>query len=156
MKTNISFLVLFSVLLSFNCGNSSVTADTREPSAQDYGFLKAKINGKGWAASKMQPDKYVSEILQIAGSNGTTALWIQVNEPATGKTENLIQTDLNHYVDEQFNMYMIKSGKITVTKMNDHWVEGNFSFTATDDRSKKTITVTEGEYKVPNPKSFKN
>jgi len=121
---------------------------------QSYGFLKAKINGKGWAATEMMPDKYVSEILQISGSNGTSAIWIQLNKPAAGKTENLIQTDLNHYADEQFNMYMITSGKISVTKMNDQWVEGTFSFNATDKRSKKTVVVTEGSYKVPNPKSF--
>jgi hypothetical protein len=155
MKTNISFLVLFSILLSFNCGNSSASADARDSSTQKDSFLRAKINGKAWAATEMDPDKYVSEIMQIVGTNGTTALWIQMKEPTAIKTEDLIQTDLNHYVDEQYNMYMIKSGKITVTKINDQWVEGNFSFIATDDRSKKSITVTEGAYRVPNPKRFK-
>lgn len=155
MKTNIVFLALFAILPALNCGNSSATGVVDPESMDDYGFLKAKINGKGWAASKMQPDKYVSEILQIAGSNGTTALWIQVEKPAAGKTQNLIQTDLNHFVDEHYNMYMIKSGKISVTTMNNNWVEGNFSFSATDDRSGNTITVTEGVYKVPNPKRFK-
>jgi hypothetical protein len=152
MKLNILIVALLAILPCLNCSNSS----SGDPLVnEDYGFLKAKIQGRSWAASKMQPDKYVSEILQIIGLNGKSALWIQVNKPEAGKTQILITTDLNHFEDEERHYYMVKRGTISVTKMNDQWVEGNFSFEATDDRTGLSIEVTEGEYKVPNPKRFK-
>lgn len=123
---------------------------------QSGSYLKCKINGKDWAATTMMPDKYVSEIVQIQGSNDNSSLWLQLNKPAPGKTDALIETDLNNWTDEKHNMYMIKTGKTVITKMDDKWIEGTFSFNAQDDRSLKKIEVTNGSFRIPNPKSFNN
>lgn len=138
---------LYFILLAFLAGNIHLTV-------QEGSFIKAKVNGKDWSATKITPDKYVSEILQVMGETENTELAFQLNKPAQGKTDNLIATDMNHYRDAQFNMYMVKSGKTVITKMNDKWVEGTFSFSAYDSRSKKNAEVANGVFRVPNPKSF--
>ena len=122
---------------------------------QDTAYIKCTISSKPWNATKVIPDKYVSEIVQLQGTDGKTTLWLQLNKPATGKTDVLMATDLNNWTDEHFNMYMIQTGKTVITKMNDTWIEGNFSFTARDNRSLKQIEVTDGTFRVPNPASFK-
>ncbi len=54
-------------------------------------YLKCKIDGKDWTATKMIPDMYPSEIVQIQGSNDKTSLWFQLNKPTQGKTDSLIE-----------------------------------------------------------------
>ena len=67
-------------------------------------------------------------------------------------TEPLKATDLNYYQDEKFNMFMLTSGAIQVTKLDAQWVEGTFHFNGTDKRAKKSVTVTGGAFRVPRPK----
>jgi hypothetical protein len=131
---------------------------TSSQKEEDFGYLYMKLKGKTlgeWKATKMIPDKYVSEILQIAGTNGNTELWIQIPNPELKKTRNLEVTDLNHFTDEKHNMFMIQRGSISVLELDDQWIKGSFEFTATDNRSASTITAVNGYYKVPNPKRFR-
>lgn len=148
--------LLFALVLTWSRGAAQTSLRTHASLEQGQeSYLKAKIDGKDWTATKVSPDEYVSEILQMQGRNGNTELWIQLNEPAAGKTDALVETDLNFYADG-VNRYEIKAGKTTITKMDDNWVEGTFSFSATDESAHKTVRGTDGSFRVPNPKSFKH
>jgi len=136
----------------------SVFIVTSSHKSQDFGYLYMKIKGKtleDWKATKMIPDKYVSEILQIAGTNGNSELWIQVPNPELNKTRILEVTDLNHFTDEKHNMFMIQRGSISVLEMDGQWIKGYFEFHAVDKRSGSGISVLNGYYKVPNPGRFR-
>jgi hypothetical protein len=132
----------------------TITNGSRAMPVQSGAWLRATLNGKEWVAAEMIPDKYLSEIVQIWGTQKNSALTLQLDQPVSGKTHDLEVTDMNHYTDENSNYYMIKSGKITVTAMNDKWIEGKFSFIAVDERSGKKITAENGSFKIPNPKIF--
>ena len=136
----------------------SVFIVTSSHKAEDFGYLYMKLKGKtlvDWKSTKMIPDKYVSEILQIAGTNGNSELWIQVPNPELKKTRHLEVTDLNHFTDEKHNMFLIQRGTISVSEMGDQWIKGYFEFSAADNRSSSTITAINGYYKVPNPGRFR-
>jgi hypothetical protein len=152
MRFYTTLVALFAILPVLNCSNSSAVSDP--PVNEDYGYLRCYVKGIKWQATKMQPDKYVSDILQIAGFNGKSELWVQINNPAPGRVDSVIYTDLNHFTDEKTNIYISKGGWIAIREMDDQWVRGVFAFDAFD-RNGNLCQVSEGEFKVPNPKRFK-
>ena len=143
-----TLVLLFSALIAHSPTHANQNAGGASGS-----YLRAKIDGKPWVATEVVPDKYWSEILQIQGQQGSTELWVQLKQPtAANVTEKLMPTDLNHYRDEKFNMFMVTDGVIQVTKLDAQWVEGVFHFNGTDKRAKKSVAVTEGAFRVPRPK----
>ncbi len=48
---------------------SNVAFEYENSIVQAGSYLKCKINGKDWTATKMIPDIYPSEIVQIQGTN---------------------------------------------------------------------------------------
>jgi len=144
INRSITWITVFSIFI-LNCSQKT----------EDFGYLTVQVNGKSWKATKMVPDKYVSEILQIAGTNGNSELWVQIENPEKGRARPLQETDLNHFTDEQHNMFMIVRGSITVTSMDDQWVKGNFEFSANNNRGGTALSGKNGEFKVPNPRRFR-
>lgn len=152
MIRNTALIGIFFALFAALGPQSSVVASQSTGNARGS-YLRATIDGKPWVASEVVPDKYWSEILQIQGRQGTTSLWVQLKQPtAANVAEPLKGTDLNYYQDETFNMFMVTSGEIRVTKLDAEWVEGTFTFSGTDKRAKKSVTVTNGAFRVPRPK----
>jgi hypothetical protein len=152
MSTRIALTITFIALLAAHAVRAPALAG-QSASGASGSYLRATIDGKPWSATEVVPDKYWSELLQIQGSEGSTSLWVQINQPtAAGALQPLKPTDLNYYRDDKFNMFMLTAGEAQVTKLDAQWVEGTFHFNGADKRSKKSVAVTNGAFRVPRPK----
>jgi hypothetical protein len=118
-------------------------------------YLKAKINGKQWVAKKMVPDTDGSGIVEVIGFNGPdpskNAIHFQVGmKDAAGKKRQLDDTRIIRYFDasESEGLYIAQTGEINTTRVTDEWMEGTFYGTAIDAASNKTVTITDGYFRV--------
>jgi hypothetical protein len=160
MKQTISILVL-SILL-FSCGSnnqqkaveqakeirSSIKPGTIATSASGYS-MSARIAGREWIANSMMPpdasgriigywnDEYIG--LPYSKSNLTTGNKINFSEDDA--------TDLS--VSDDVGMYAGRKGEMEITKVDDKWIEGKFSFTGSSSSSAKIVEVTDGFFRIP-------
>jgi hypothetical protein len=124
-----------------------------ESSAKDGAYLRAMINGKKWEATEMVLDKDDSNIVQVHGKNGNTFLTFNLYKPAPGKEKKFSATSPAIWADEtESDFYNGEDGSASVANMNGEWIEGTFSFKGVHEG--KTATITNGEFRIPNPKNF--
>ena len=102
------------------------------PTTNNGYMMHAKLEGKIWMAISMMPP---SETGRIIGYNHGEDIGLPYDSlmilPGT----------------------MGKTGEMKITAMNDHWLEGKFFFTATSSNSKKSLSVTDGFFRIPRPKN---
>jgi hypothetical protein len=155
----LSIYVAAICLLNISCGQSDaqkkaseisgVTDQSPVTETTDAAFLKATIDGKEWQASKMTSYGAGSDYKLVNGEAKDITVSFQIHRPTAG----LVREFRDDYVadlitDEGF--FGGRKGKVTVTKVDDKWIEGNFYFTANSDRSSKTYEVKNGLFKIPN------
>jgi hypothetical protein len=145
MKVN---LAIIAILLTTNISFGQAI----KASEAEY-FMKASINGESWSASEMIIDKDQSNIVQVHGRNGKTFLQFSLYKPATGKEKSFSLTSPANWADEtDLDIYVGEEGKATVTGVTEKFIEGTFSFKG---KCKgKTVLVTEGVFRIANPKQF--
>ena len=126
-------------------------------SATGY-FMKAKIDGKDWAAVSMMPIEGIDRAIGYTGDGGYISL------PGIKKTrpQGYILTLGEAYgadiyivgdkslIDKDGNAILLdkQEGKIEITKRDGEWIEGRFYFTATSSKSDKKKQVTEGYFRT--------
>jgi hypothetical protein len=160
---------LLAALLTVNFINASCQSSTQKKAKQTQDaidaatkpdktsasgqYLTATINGKVWTATEMTIDKDNSNIVQVHGKKGDTFLSFNLYKPAPGKEKSFSDTSPANWADEtELDIYVGETGKAIITKMDDKWIEGTFSFTGK--YKNKTATISNGSFRIPNPKQF--
>jgi hypothetical protein len=101
----------------------------------------------------MTIDKDNTSIVQVHGRKGDTFLSFNLYKPAAGKEKSFSETSLANWADEtEMDIYVGETGKAVITKMDGKWIEGTFSFTGKCNN--KTATISNGSFRIPNPKQF--
>lgn len=127
-------------------------------SASGY-FMKATIDGKPWEAAYMGPTEDprtgAGSIYGEKGkplTKGGVSIGIPVNPIRrwlqVGKTYKFggDRGNVNFYMDE--DTYGGYTGALTITKLDDKWVEGTFYFTATSFSAPGKHEITNGSFRV--------
>jgi len=115
-------------------------------------FMKAKIDGKEWVASRMVPDNDAkSSSKMVRGEKGEDninfTLWKQ--GIVVGKIKSFSETSpAGIFIGDNPDLLTGKTGEVEITRLDEEWLEGRFHFTATSPRSDKKIEVTEGSFRV--------
>jgi hypothetical protein len=161
--------ILCATLLSITLLNASCQSSTQKKAKQMQDaidavtkgektsasgqYLTATINGKVWTATEMMTDKDNSNIVQVHGKKGNTFISFNLYKPAPGKEKSFSETSPANWADEtERDIYAGETGTAIITKMDDKWIEGTFSFTGK--YSNKTATISNGSFRIPNPKQF--
>jgi hypothetical protein len=114
-------------------------------------YMKAKIDGKEWIASAMFPVDN-SDSRRIQGENNGEMIgfycWMRGLEPGK-KIEFSEDHAADLYTNDDVGIWGGRKGEITITKIDDQVLEGQFHFTASTSRSTKTLEVTDGIFRVP-------
>ena len=123
------------------------------PTTSNGYMMHAKLEGKIWMAISMMPP---SETGRIIGYNHGEDIGLPYDSLMILPGTKIIFGESNS-VDlssvDDVGMWMGKTGEMEITAMNDHWLEGKFFFTATSSNSKKSLSVTDGFFRIPRPKN---
>jgi hypothetical protein len=114
-------------------------------------YLRATIDGKKWEATEMTPDSSHPSQLPVNGKNGSSSITFVIDgvHVELGKPHNLSEMDHITYWGGGGFFVGAESGQVTITKMDDQFIEGTFNFTAEKDGRK--ITCTDGQFRIPSP-----
>lgn len=125
-------------------------------SANGY-FMKATIDGKQWEAVYMYPTENPNSAGSIYGERGepftkgsisigipvkTIRRWLEVGK----KYQFGESRAVDFYIGE--DTYGGYTGELTITKVDDKWVEGTFYFTATSSSAPGRHEITNGSFRV--------
>ncbi len=164
MKQILSLFIL-SIML-FSCGNSSqdkTVNDAKEvasgikamqpggiPTTDGGWTMTATIDGKSWKASSIvSPDRAGV----IVGDNGGESISLPYYDKRNflankvkkiGEGHELIEMRLN----DDVALWTATKGQVEITKVDDQWAEGKFSFTAKGFETDKTKEVTDGFFRI--------
>ena len=164
----IHLLITFSALIFFsNCsGQSNKAVEDQKKAYEALAktaprgeapsaaiFLKATVNGKPWTATRVfrEPDARSSYYLVSGESNGMT---IGFNVYHAHMKEGDVKdfgANLAYLKDGESGFDGGKTGKVTITKVDDNGFEGTFYFTATSDYHPEIYKVTSGSFRSPWP-----
>jgi len=119
-------------------------------------YMKATIDGKQWAATKLIPDESVgSNNYRVTGEGNETTIgfYIYVPHLKVGDITRFGETNAADFMtnDEQV-FYGARTGEFVITKLDDQGFEGTFYFTATTASVPKKFEVTSGSLRFPWPK----
>lgn len=114
-------------------------------------YMKAKIDGKEWIASAMLPADN-SDSRRIHGENNGESIgfyvWMRGLEP--GKKIAFAEGNaVDLFTNDDVGIWGGTKGEMTITKIDDQVIEGQFHFTASTSRSAKTLEVTDGVFRMP-------
>jgi hypothetical protein len=114
-------------------------------------YMKAKIDGREWIASAMLPvDNSNSRRIHGENNGESIGFYVSMRGLEPGKK---IEFNENHAVDlftnDDVGIWGGRKGEVTITKIDDQVMEGQFHFTASTSRSAKTLEVTDGIFRMP-------
>lgn len=129
-----------------------ITIPGEKPGTMPAGcYLRATIDGNKWEATEMSPDSSHPSQLVVTGKSGVSSITFVIDgvhvEP--GKPHNLSEMNEITYWGGGGFFVGAKSGQVTITKIDDKFVDGAFNFTAEKDG--KNVTCTDGEFRIPAP-----
>lgn len=128
---------------------SSVTGQASGTPDANGSYLKAIIDGKEWQASKMTDYRAGSDYKLVNGEAKDITIGFQIHKPTPGMTREFREDYVADLITED-GFFGGRKGQVTVTKVDDKWIEGTFHFTASSDRSTKTYEVKNGSFRIPN------
>jgi len=164
MKQTISILILAAML--YSCGNNTQNKalnDAKEvqtaikqmqpggiPTSQGGYTMTAKINGKDWTATSMMPPDRAGRIF---GENNGESISLPYYDKKNFLSQTKNKLGENHdavdmMLNDDVKLWSAKKGEMEITKVDDNWAEGKFSFTANGFQSDKTIEVTDGFFRI--------
>ena len=160
MKQTISILLISTLI--FSCGNSdqdkaieqakqiqtAIKPGTIATSGNTYS-MSAKIDGREWNANSMMPPDVSGRIIGYKDDEYIGLPYSKSNLSA-GRKINFSEDDATDIsLSDDVGMYAGRKGVMEITKIDDNWIEGKFSFTGTSGSSAKTIEVTDGFFRIP-------
>jgi Family of unknown function (DUF6252) len=125
-------------------------------SANGY-YMKATIDGKLWEAAFMYPTDKPNGASMIAGESGTylekggvligihvkpVKRWLEVGKKYKFGEARAVDFAID---EDTYGGYV---GELTITKVDDKWVEGTFYFTATSSSASGKHEITNGSFRV--------
>ena len=165
MKQNLSFfgIAFCIVLLSCNGGQNGAAKQAEQiqsmvkqaspsylPTSADGITLTAKIKGKDWKATgMMSPDRAGVIVGENNGESISLPYYDRRNFLANdkkklGENHELAEMRLN----DDVSLWTATKGELEITKVDENWAEGKFSFTAKGFQTDKTIEVTDGFFRI--------
>ena len=127
---------------------------TVSPSSSIY--LKAKINGKDWEASKLTPDPDASNLYHVSAENGgvSIAFYVLTEHMHVGSSRKFREGNVADFgYPDNIVFYGGETGGYTVTKVDDDGFEISFHFTATNEKAPANVfEVSDGTLRFPFPK----
>jgi hypothetical protein len=122
------------------------------PTADGGWTMTAKINGKVWTASSMISPDRAGQIVGQTSDGESIALpyydrrsfLAQAKDHKLGDGHDAVDMSLN----DDVALWSAKKGEMEITKVDDKWAEGKFSFTAGGFQSDKTLEVTDGFFRI--------
>lgn len=164
MKALLTVSIAVILMASFTSCNSSKSdaekaADTikeaaaqgspgTKPVSETNTFVKATIDGKEWEAKRMMQDASVNSSYKlVCGEDDDITIRFSIWQPEAGRTRKLGED----MVIDFWNGGEIlggRSGEITITRVDEKWVEGTFHFTATQMNSDKKYEITNGSFRI--------
>ena len=120
------------------------------PTTQGGFTMTAKINGKDWKATAMMPPDRAGLIF---GENNGESISLPYYDRRSFLSSTKRKLGEGHDgVDMRLNdavvLWSAKKGEMEITKVDDKWAEGKFSFTASGFQTDKTIEVTDGFFRI--------
>jgi hypothetical protein len=118
-------------------------------SANSY-YMKCKINGKDWEANSIMPPDVAGRIM---GDNNGEFIslpyydrrnFLALKKRKLGDGHSNVDMSLH----DGAGYWGAKSGEMEITKVDDQWAEGTFSFIAGTSQSDKTMAVTNGVFRI--------
>ena len=164
MKQTISILIMSALL--YSCGSNSqdkALSDAKQvqsaikqmqpggiPTTEGGWTMKAKIDGKDWVATSIFPPDRAG---LIAGDNNGESISLPYYDRRNFLANKIKKLGDGHdAVDMRLNddivLWSASKGEMELTKVDDNWAEGKFSFTAKGFQSDKTIEVTDGFFRI--------
>ena len=165
MKQKKSLLIAAAFVFLFSCNSENNNAVTKAkeiqnmvkqnspgsiPTAKDGITLTAKIDGKEWKATAMMPPDRAGVILgENSGESISLPYYDRHNFLASDKQKlceghGLAEMRLN----DDVGLWTGTKGEMELTKVDDNWAEGRFSFTAKGFQTDKTKEVTDGFFRI--------
>jgi hypothetical protein len=165
MKQNLSFfgIAFCIVLLSCNGAQNGAAKQAEQiqsmvkqaspgylPTSADGITLTAKIDGKDWKATgMMRPDRAGVIIGENNGESISLPYYdrrsfLANNKRLLGDDHGAAEVRLN----DDVALWTATKGEVDLTKVDENWAEGKFSFTAKGFQSDKTIEVTDGFFRI--------
>lgn len=112
-------------------------------------MMTAKIDGRDWKASGiMPPDKAGVLFGQNNGESISLPYYDRRNFLASKKTKLGDYSRAEVILNDDIALYTATKGEMVLTKVDDNWAEGKFSFTAKGLKTDKTIEVTDGVFRI--------
>lgn len=120
-------------------------------------YMKAVIDGKPWEAIRMYPTESAQSVGSIFGETGeylkpgSIAIGIPVKTIKrflyTGKKYEFKEGRAVDFILDE-NTFGGYKGELTITKIDDNWVEGTFFFSATSTSAPGKHEITNGVFRV--------
>ena len=168
MKQTISISILIIAAILYSCGNNSqnkALSDAKDvqsaikqmqpggiPTTEGGWTMKAKINGKDWTATSMISPDRAGQIEGESNDGESIALPYYDRRSFLSQAKNHKLGENHDGVDMRLNdavvLWSAKKGEMEITKVDDSWAEGKFSFTAKGFQTDKTVEVTDGFFRI--------
>ena len=118
------------------------------PSSTGGWTLSAKIDGKVWVASSIMPPETAG---RLVGYHNEEYIGLPYDRKYFVVGKKIVFGE-NEAVDlatsDDIGLWGGRKGEMEITKVDGDWAEGKFYFTGSSSRSKKTIEVTDGFFRI--------
>lgn len=156
MKKVILILVLAGILYSCGHRHHSKLLDPRDTirpgtieTKEGGWYMKAKIDGKEWYAISIMPPDSAGKIIGYYYSRDSIGLPYDKRNMVVGKKVMITESNPASFSRaNDADWYIVKKGVVEITKVNENWAEGTFSFSASTSYSAKTLEITDGFFRI--------
>ena len=162
-KINVAAFISILVIAAVSCNSQSKTDAEKQASDiqkmvkenspgytstnAEY-YVKAKINGKDWAADEF----LVNDGGGIVGQTKTgehITLPFELRYANEGAKTNFKNHGVDIFMNDEVKMWGGHQGEMIFTKVGDNYAEGKFYVTATGLDTDKQLTITDGVFRIP-------
>jgi hypothetical protein len=155
----VSMLVIFSISCNSQNTNDAVTQanDVQKmvkenspgyTSASAEYYMKAKINGKDWAADEFMVNDGGGIVGQTKDKEHIR-LPFELRYAKEGEITNFQSNAADIYMNDDVKIWGGHQGKMMFTKVGNNYAEGKFYITGTSQNSDKKLLITEGTFRIP-------
>ena len=162
-KVFLATIISILVVSAFSCNSQSKTDAKKQavnitsmvqanspgytPASTNY-YIKAKINGKDWAADEFLVDDGGGIAAQTKEGEHFN-LPYELRYAKEGRITNLKNNVSNIYMNDDIKMWNGNQGEMMYTKVGDDYAEGKFYISATDISTGKQLKITDGVFRIP-------
>jgi hypothetical protein len=128
-------------------GSNGLPANAIATSTSGYS-MTAKINGKDCKASFMMPADETEQIVGFYSGDKYIGLPYDRKYFVAGKKISFSDQNADLTTNDDVQVWNGRKGEMVITKVTGKWAEGTFFFTGYSYDNKKSITVTNGFFRI--------